>query len=132
MYDDGDKQDVLDILNQITQEIYIDKTYVAFDGTGFEKTFLIEPGWNALRDLVIETNYGRICTKAHEAVMRMAYRKMIEAYVAAVFADLGWDVDAMEFAVEDDSFEAEIVDDVAEEWKRYPGRWQTWEEWPGC
>lgn len=39
----------------------------------------------------------------------------------------------MEFFVDpDEEFQVEYWPDTAEEWKRYPGKWQTWEEWPGC
>ena len=51
---------------------------------------------------------------------------MAVEYVRQAMQELGWDVDAMEIYAEDDDFDVEYYPDVAEEWRRYPGKWQTW------
>lgn len=127
VYDDGDRKKAFEILKELSGEIWIDKTYVDFKGTRFEKTFLQEDGWNALKNLVVDTKFGKKCTKAQRAMMDKAYRQMIPGYLEMVFRDIGWDVDNMAFEVADRTgFQVEYHKDVAEEWKRYPGKWQTW------
>ena len=63
VYNDNDLKTALDQLDVIAREIWIDKTYVDFEGTKFKKTFLLEGGWNELRDLVKATDYGASCTR---------------------------------------------------------------------
>jgi len=117
----------LSLLRTLTKEVWIDRTYVEFDGTKFEKTFLLEEGWNALRDLVVDTDFGKKCTKRQSNMMDHAFRSMLPGYFEMIFEDLGWDVDNIEFEiVEDAPIDVEYVKDTAEDWKRYPGKWQTW------
>lgn len=117
-----------DAVQQLSREIWIDKTYVDFEGTKFEKTFLTESGWNALKKLVMETGYGLAATKVQRFAMDEAFRCMAVAYMKLAFEDLGWDVDEMEFYTDETDFDVEYYPDVAEEWRRYPGKWQTWED----
>jgi len=128
VYGEDEKQKALLILRELTKEIWIDKTYVEFKGTKFEKTFLLEEGWNALRDLVVDTDFGQKCTKRQRGMMDRTFRSMLPGYFEMMFADLGWDVDNMDFEIADDTpLDVEYMKDTAEEWKRYPGKWQAWE-----
>lgn len=129
VYDDDDLKKALDQLNIVADEIWIDKTYVDFEGTKFRKTFLLEGGWNELRDLVKATDYGANCTKTQAASMNAAFRAMIVGYVDMAFTELGWDVENMVFDVtEGAKFRVEYHMDVGEEWRNYVGPWQTWQK----
>ena len=110
----------------LSRKIWIDKTYVDFAGTKFEKTFLSEEGWNALRNLIKDTDYGNTADSAQRLALENCFRGMAVEYVRQAMQELGWDVDAMEIYAEDDDFDVEYYPDVAEEWRRYPGKWQTW------
>ena len=132
VYDGDGLKAALDQLDVIAREIWIDKTYVDFEGTKFKKTFLLEGGWNELRDLVKATDYGADCTRTQTANMDAAFRAMIIGYVDMAFAELGWDVENMAFDVaENAKFRVEYHKDVGEEWRNYVGPWQAWRK-PGA
>lgn len=79
-----------------------------------------------------DTHYGLTASRQQRLALDDAYRGMAAEYARQIFSDLGWDVGRMEFFVDpDEEFQVEYWPDTAEEWKRYPGKWQTWEEWPG-
>ena len=129
VYGEKDAKKIAEILDSLTKEIWIDKTYVDFKGTKFEKTFMYEEGWDALRELVLDTDYGKRCTKYQRETIDGAYREMLIEYIRMVFDDMGWDVENLAFSIDDKTpFKVEYYPDVAEEWKRYPGKWQTWPE----
>jgi hypothetical protein len=129
VYGENDAEKISKTLTVVSKEIWIDKTYVDFKGTKFKKTFLLEDGWNSLRELVLDTDYGKRCTKYQRNIIDGVYREMIVEYIRMVFDDMGWDVENLAFSVDDKiPFKVEYYPDVAEEWKRYPGEWQTWPE----
>lgn len=125
------RPDALRCAEIASREMLIDKTYVDFEGTKFKKTFLTEKGWNALQKLIKSTRYGKTASPAENAALGEAFRQMAAEYVRHVMRDAGWDVDLMEAYVEKDAaFVVEYWPDTAEEWRRYPGEWQTWEDGP--
>lgn len=129
VYDEKDVKKVEDALEILSKEIWIDKTYVDFEGTKFEKTFMYESGWNALRELVLDTDYGRKCTKYQREIIDGAYKEMLVEYIRMVFDEMGWDTENMAFLIDDKKpFKVEYYPDTAREWERYPGKWQTWPE----
>lgn len=116
---------IREILKTVTNEIYIDRTYVSFPGSKFKKTFLQETGWNALCETLVETNFGKNATATEKAVWLEAYKMMIAAYIKQIFEDLNYDVDNMEFKVVADSkLSVRYYKDQAKEWKKYKGTWQ--------
>lgn len=129
VYGEKDAKKIMEILDSLTKEIWIDKTYVDFKGTKFEKTFMYKEGWDALRELVLDTDYGKRCTKYQRETIDGAYKEMLIEYIRMVFDDIGWNVENLAFFIDDKTpFKVEYYPDVAEEWKRYPGKWQTWPE----
>ena len=129
VYGEQDAKKISEMLNVLTREIWIDKTYVDFKGTKFKKTFMYEDGWNALHELILDTDYGKKCTKYQRETIDGAYRKILIEYIRMVFNDMGWDTENLAFYIDDKtSFNVEYYPDVAEEWKRYKGEWQTWPE----
>ena len=79
-------------VESLSREICIDKTYVDFKGTRFEKTFLNESGWDALKDLVRETHYGLTASETVKEVMNETFGRMALEYVKMALRELGWNV----------------------------------------
>lgn len=131
MYNKNDEKDVLYILNELTNEIKIDKTYVDFKGTKFSKTFISEAGWDRLCDTLRETGFGRRISVKKNNDLYEAYGLIILCYLYQCFSDLGYNVDGMQlFMRKYGKFTVEYSVDTSDEWRRYPGRWQDWPEWP--
>lgn len=127
VYGEEDAKRLKTAVMALTKDFSIDKSYVDYEGTPYEKTFMLEAGWNSLCDLVKSTDYGKKATKSDAAVMRGAYRKMILCYLYQTLEDLGWDNEAISLDMPDDTkFMVEYEPDVSEGWKWYPGKWQTW------
>ena len=125
MYESEDAADAMAVLDALGDEGFsVDKTFVRFKGTRFEKTFMREDGWNALRELVSETRENR--TPAREVIYDMAFRKIMVGYAYMMFQEMGWDTSGIELSVKSGDYDVECRPDTYEEWKRYPGKWQTW------
>lgn len=52
-----------------SKEICIDKTYVEFSGTKYEKTFITEDGWKGLCEILDLTDFGKdVDKKLNDAI----------------------------------------------------------------
>lgn len=123
LFSDADRIEAKKILESIAKGFLIDKTFVDFDGSKYEKTFMTEDGWNTL----CETARCKRKSAHDKYVLDEAYRLMAECYIEQFFADLGWPVEGMLFEVRPDSkMKVTFTPDTIEEWKTYPGKWQTW------
>ena len=117
----------LSLCDVCSKHIYIDKTYVDFEGTKYKKTFLREDGWKELCDLVFKTKFGNKCKKDDNDRMLEAYSSIIVCYLYQALSDLGFDVKNIHLEIADQSrFMVEFHKDVCEEWKTYVGPWQSW------
>lgn len=65
--------EILDIVNIASKNIYIDKSYVAYEGTKYEKVFFKEDGWNEFKLLLLKTTYGSKCTKNQKSELSTVY-----------------------------------------------------------
>lgn len=128
MYSEKDRESILYALQTASKEIHIDRTYVEFEGSKFEKTFMYEEGWDSLCRMLADNGYGKRATAEEKRIMEAAYRMMIECYMEFFFKDIGYDVSGMKFEVKKGtSFSVEYYPDKAKEWKTYPGAWQKWD-----
>lgn len=127
-YDDGfDERKAAQELEDMAREIWIDKTYVNFEGTKYKNVFLKEEGWNELMSFIWKTKRAR--SETDHLVLRKAFESMIVAYMEHVAYLLGYEPGQIEFWVHPDSnIEMRMYKDVAKEWQRYPGQWQDWPE----
>lgn len=115
-------------LLSMASEIWIDKTYVNFEGTKYKSAFLKEEGWNELLRFVWKAKRGRGGIAA-KAILRQAFEQMIEGYMEHVAGLLGYDESKIQFTVDPDSeIKVWLVKDTAAEWLTYPGPWQDWPE----
>lgn len=114
-------------VTRLSQHIEIDKSYVEYEGTKFEKTFIAEHGWNDLCQMVLKINSRRKTTEYEKAVILESYKFFITCYIYQCLDDLGINIDAVYIEMKADSkFRAEVRIDDIKAWKRYPGKWQTW------
>ena len=91
-YDKETEEKLSRIVNRAADEIYIDRTYVDFKGTKYEKTFLTEDGWKNLKDLVEKTKYGRNATVEDSKLLKECYKAIVSQYSYQLLSDLGYDV----------------------------------------
>lgn len=124
-YDKETEEKLSRIVNRAADEIYIDKTYVDFKGTKYEKTFLTEDGWKNLKDLVEKTKYGRNATVEDSKLLKECYKAIVSQYSYQLLSDLGYDVQSIDVEVLDEfPFIVEFREDHVID--NYAGKWQTW------
>lgn len=124
-YDKETKEKLSRIVNRAADEIYIDRTYVDFKGTKYEKTFLTEDGWKNLKDLVEKTKYGRNATVEDSKLLKECYKAIVSQYSYQLLSDLGYDVQNIDVEVLDEfPFMVEFRKDNVVD--NYAGKWQTW------
>ena len=61
-FNDDEINEIQEAVAVFSREICIDKTYVAYKGTKYEKTFITEKGWKQLCKLLYCTNFGKAAT----------------------------------------------------------------------
>ena len=126
-FDEKAKEKIRYAIKQLSKHIVIDKTYVDFAGTKFEKTFIREEGWNNLNSLVMKTKYGKICSNATYQSLLLAYSTLIVSYLYSCLVDLGYDISSITLNMTPETtfmIEAEV--DTIHAWKDYFGKWQIW------
>lgn len=127
IYDDVQILKIKQIVRELSKEIVIDKTYVKYEGTKFEKTFITKHGWKDFCKILIDTRWGNKCTKYQNQVILEAYKMFIKCYIAQCLIDFGYDIDAITLDLTENSRFMSIVErDTIHAWKDYPGKWQTW------
>lgn len=130
-HDGETKEELLALVDELKQSIWIDKTYVGFEGSKYSDAFLTEDGWKRLCELVVESDFcTRLPPQGQEQLVE-AYSIMITCYLYGELCKRGIDYDHIDINVSrDDDIEAEIyVDETPNDsWKDYSGTWQELEE----
>lgn len=130
IYTPQQQKAILDAIAVIENDaIVIDKSYVAYDGTKYEKCFIREQGWNELLKLMQQTDYGKNATTKQNTILNAAYNLLMSNYVIEVLDDTFefFDRDGIDVKLKDKKyFMIEVLDDTYKEWQRYPGKWQLW------
>ena len=116
------------IVESVSRDVVIDKSYVKFDGNKHEKTFLLESGWNALCETICDVFDGR-CKKSvlNDPIIMDAYKQMLVLYTSQVLEDFGIKAqDIVVYMKPKSKLKAEFFEDSSQAWRDYPGKWQTW------
>lgn len=117
---------------QELKNIYVDKSYVDCEGNKHTDTFLTEDGWNQLKDMLLKTNYGVNLSKNDSEGLVETYIAIIKAYAYEELSKMyGIDIlPHVQIVVKDKSkILVEVSQDFSNEWKNYPGKWQTWDKY---
>ncbi len=127
VYNDDDKTQIHMIANEMANNIYVDKSYVQFKGNKHEDTFMLEEGWKQFCKLAIDTNFNKNWTIQKDRLLFETYQVLIVAYIEEILKKYGYDCEHIQLEVaEGSSFEVEVYFDHVQDWKHYPGKWQTW------
>lgn len=127
MYDEEESDKIVKIVEIASKNIYIDKSYVAYEGTKYEKTFFKEAGWNEFKKLLEKTGFGKKCTVRDKIEIGAVYAIMIQCYLYQFLEDFGYDSSGICIELEEGTkYNVEVYKDETTGWKGYPGKWQTW------
>lgn len=127
VYSEQDANEIDDIISVFSREIRIDKTYVDFKGTKYEKTFLTEDGWNDFLKL-IHKRIDKRESKKDAAVIAKTCGLIAVKYIETCISEYGYDVSEIKLSIPEKAEFKLTFAEPSGEWKRYPGKWQTWKK----
>lgn len=114
------------ILNTI-DEIWIDRSYVDYNGTKYENTFILEDGWNTVCTLAIKHMYLKTATIDEIEMLYESFAIIICCYVYQLLSDAQFDIENIYIDIKHKSkFLVEIAYDKDKPYLHYKGKWQTW------
>lgn len=130
-FDEESEKEVMSLVDDLRKSIWIDQTYVGYDGSKYSDVFLTVEGWEALCAMLVLSNYGEhLHPKSQEQVVE-AYQVMTVCYMLTELEKRGWSHEHIKIMPKDDAnIEAEIYLDETplDAWKNYRGPWQDWPE----
>ena len=127
IFDDDEADKIQKAVVAFSREISIDKTYVAYKGTKYENTFLTEKGWKNLCKLLHDTDFGKNASAKQHEILQTSYYLMIISYIYMCLKEIGYESDGIVLELQEKStYMVQIKPDTYKEYKRYPGKWQTW------
>ena len=87
-YDKTTLKEIQKIVNHFSKNVFIDKTYVCFNGNRWKDAFIKEEGWKELMSLLAETNYGEIDNED----ITVSLLAITHAYIFDILEHMGYDV----------------------------------------
>lgn len=127
-FDNNEQKEIIDFINRMSREMYIDSSYVDKKGTKYSSVFMLEDGWNALCDLIKDSKYGKYIHPNSQETLIEAFCMMGKCYMYECLS-LAYDFTHIMIEV-DPSYEFDVafLKEDPNVWKRYPGKWQTWDD----
>ena len=127
MYGEKEAEKIEDIVQRMSEKIYIDKSYVEFPENKHRDTFIELDGWDNLCGLLKKTKFGKLSTDSADELVAEAFRVIITAYMYSVLECLGYDIEGITVDfVHGYGIDVKFYKDMVQEWKSYPGPWQEW------
>ena len=128
MYDDTDISKLEEIVKIMSRKIFIDKSYVECKDNKRKSVFMVESGWNSLRDVILDTKFCKYIYGNTNEVLIDAFATMGRCYVYECLSSKTEKFTSINVTVKEDcEFEVIVCKDVSNDYKRYLGRWQDWE-----
>ena len=129
-FDENSEKELVNLINDLKESIWIDKTYVGFEKTKYSDVFLTEDGWKHLCELIVISGFGRFLPPAGQEQIAEAYSIMIICYLYGEIIKQGWNHEHIKITLSnDEDIDAEIYLDETpnDSWMNYRGTWQDLE-----
>lgn len=130
IFTDEEEQYFRDYISKVSQKIFIDKSYVEWSGNKRKDVFMLESGWNALKDLIVDSKYGQYLDAMPNSkpVIIDAFATMGRCYVYELLAKITDKTQSINISVNSNcEFDVIICKDTTNDQKTYLGPWQDWE-----
>lgn len=125
IYDNNEFNIIKQIITGASDIILIDKTYVQYNNTKYEKTFITEDGWIMLCKLINQQKLNKKQDKKIQQIINESYKQIIIQYLYQFLDDLCYDISNIDISNVRNGFSSEICDNIIKQ-DLYPGKWQTW------
>ena len=123
-----EKKELREFIDAMSQEICIDKSYVDCHENLRSNVFMIESGWNALKDMIIDTRFCKYMHNYAQGAIAEAFATMARCYMYECVSMKTDKCTSINITLANDSaFEVIVCKDTSYDFKRYVGKWQDWD-----
>ena len=127
-FSDDEKTDIVNYVNAMSKNIYVDKSYVECYENKRKATFMRESGWNALRDSIIDSRFCKYSFSNSEEIIADAFATIGKYYIYDCLAKKTDRLNAINVTVDPEcEFDVIVCKDVSHDYANYIGQWQDWE-----
>lgn len=130
MFTEDEKNSIRALIEAMSSKIFIDKSYVEYSGNTRKDVFMLESGWNALKDLLVDSKYGQHLNSMPHApeVVIDAFATMGRCYMYECLAKVTDKTQSINISLDPKCvFDVILCKDMTHDQKHYIGRWQDWE-----
>lgn len=127
-FSEEETKKIRDFVTKMSKSICIDKSYVECIENKRKSTFMLETGWNALKDVILDTNYCKNSFEHANAVIIDAFVTMVRCYMYECLAQVTDKSSYVNILVDGNcEFDVIVCKDTSMDYKKYFGKWQDWE-----
>lgn len=127
-YDEDDQKSILELIDVMSEEMYIDSSYVDKKDSKYKSSFMLDDGWTSLCDVVNDSKFCKYLHPKSQETLVDAFCMMGKCYMYECMS-LYYDVQHIQLEVDPEhDFEVVFLKDTTHAWKHYPGKWQTWKD----
>lgn len=98
VYSEDDIGRITEIVEAMSQHIYIDKTYVAYKGTRWRDAFIVEKTWHRFCKLIVDTHFGNDAGEKINDYILNCLEMLAETYLYQILARYGYDPEFIELS----------------------------------
>lgn len=127
IYDEEEIKHIVDIVDIMSKNISIDKSYVDFPRNKHQDTFMNLEGWNDLCDTIIASGFTKYIRKMERNQLLAIYNEMISTYMYKILEIYEYDTEYIDLCIKEGTFyQVSYEIDTIHEWKYYKGSWKDW------
>lgn len=126
-FDEDEQHEIEEYVEKLSKRIYIDRSYVDSKQNKRTSTFMVEDGWNAMRDALLDSEYGKYLHPNNYPRFIEAMVIMAQCYLYECLTLNGYDISHINISIDNEPFDVIICKDRSNDWKNYAGKWQDWE-----
>ena len=122
-FDNETEMEIKSFVDQISNEICIDKSFVKCDTNKYTDVFLTEEGWESLKHMLLLSVYGTYLGKKDQEMLTNVFASIAECYIlSSMMSYFDFEYinisDHIELTLDKKSkFDVIVLKDVATEWK---------------
>lgn len=117
VYSDDEIEHLKDLVSSLAEDIWIDKTYVAFRGNRWKDAFIVEKKWYDLIKLLIRTNFGKNTGELSKDVITESLLVLAMAYLYQMASKYGYDSEDIDISFKPKSkLDVEYLEDTRTDW----------------
>ena len=127
-FTEDEKKDIREFIDAMSQEICIDKSYVDCHENLRSNVFMIESGWNALKDMILDTHFCKYMHNHAQGAIAEAFATMARCYIYECVSMKTDKFTSINITLANDcEFEVIVCKDTSYDFRRYIGKWQDWD-----